>query len=318
MEIGFNGSHVGPSSSVEIDPVFNAWKTIELPVVYGGDTIRIVTDRPNLLFKWYVNDIFIKNIPWGWDQNAPSQVVDSNWTVIGSSEISTNLEVIYTGLNPENIKNYKFDFSGSLLNHQGVASLSLSIHSPDLSVEYLGWQIGSAYPYVSNHLYFNTTDSTALAVGLNYVASSNVTMLKSSDIGITVQPFNANTTTAGTSTDTPTILTANSGSPTASNQCTLQNDNTIAFTAEIVARDIGNGDSARWEAKGLIKRGANASTTTLVGTPTIAMTHNSAGAATWVIALSADTTNGALAITATGENGKTIKWLAKISTTSVM
>lgn len=120
---------------------------------------------------------------------------------------------------------------------------------------------------------------------------------------------------------TPSILLADgTAALSASNQCTLQNNNAIAFNVEIVARDTATGSCARWEAKGLIKRGANASTTALVGVPTITLTHNDA--VTWAvvgaIALTADTTNGALAITVTGAVATTIKWLAKIETVEVV
>lgn len=125
-----------------------------------------------------------------------------------------------------------------------------------------------------------------------------------------------------TTNATPTVLisglyTVAVGS---NNQCVLQNNNAIAFNVEIVARDTATGSCARWEAKGLIKRGANASTTALVGAPTITLTHNDAvaWAVVGAIALTADTTNGALAITVTGAVATTIHWMAKIETTEVI
>jgi hypothetical protein len=39
-----------------------------------------------------------------------------------------------------------------------------------------------------------------------------------------------------------------------------------------------------------------------------------AGAAAWAVALAADATNGALAVTVTGEDGKTINWIARVET----
>ena len=116
------------------------------------------------------------------------------------------------------------------------------------------------------------------------------------------------------------LLNSITGTASTANQCTLQNNNAIAFNIEIVARNTANGATGRWEAKGLIKRGANASTTALVGTPTITLTHGDAEAwiAVGAIAITADTTYGALAITVTGAAATTIHWLAKILTTEVI
>jgi hypothetical protein len=124
-----------------------------------------------------------------------------------------------------------------------------------------------------------------------------------------------------TTTDaTATVLKTDTNTLASSNQCTLQNNNAIAFTVEVVARNTVTGMTGRWEAKGLIKRGANASTTALVGTPTVTLTNGDAEA--WIvagaIAITADTTYGALAITATGAVSTTIHWLTKILTTEVI
>jgi hypothetical protein len=119
---------------------------------------------------------------------------------------------------------------------------------------------------------------------------------------------------------TATVLKSDANVLSSSNICTLQNNNAIAFTVEVVARNTSTGMTGRWEAKGLIKRGANASSTALVGTPTVTLTNgdNEAWIAAGAIAITADTTNGALAITATGASSTTIHWLAKILTTEVL
>jgi hypothetical protein len=119
---------------------------------------------------------------------------------------------------------------------------------------------------------------------------------------------------------TATVLKADTNAVSASNQCTLQNNNAMSFTIEVVARNTGTGMAGRWETKGLIKRGANASATALVGTPTITLANGDAEAwiAVGAIAITADTTNGALAVTVTGAASTTIHWLAKILTTEVV
>jgi hypothetical protein len=119
---------------------------------------------------------------------------------------------------------------------------------------------------------------------------------------------------------TATVLKSDTNATSASNQCTLQNNNAMSFTIEVVARNTSTGMTGRWEAKGLIKRGANASSTALVGTPTVTLTNgdNEAWIAAGAIAITADTTYGALAVTATGAASTTIHWLAKILTTEVI
>jgi hypothetical protein len=123
-------------------------------------------------------------------------------------------------------------------------------------------------------------------------------------------------TTDGTSL----ALTSEGNTANSTNQCTLQNNNAIAFTVEVVARNTSTGMTGRWETKGLIKRGANASTTALVGTPTVTLTNgdNEAWIVAGAITITADTTNGALAITATGAASTTIHWLAKILSTEII
>ena len=68
-----------------------------------------------------------------------------------------------------------------------------------------------------------------------------------------------------------------------------------------------------WEFKGCIRREANASTTTLVSS-----TIDEFSAPTgWSIALSADTTNGGLAVTVTGAASTNIRWVATVHTSEV-
>jgi len=85
----------------------------------------------------------------------------------------------------------------------------------------------------------------------------------------------------------------------------------------VIAGVTGGGDTARWTINGAIKRGAAAASTALVGTPTVTMTHNNAGAAAWTVAVTADTTNGALAVTVTGAAATTIRWVCRINTTEM-
>jgi hypothetical protein len=114
---------------------------------------------------------------------------------------------------------------------------------------------------------------------------------------------------------TATRLTSDASSTGSTvNQVIMPNNSAYFFTGEVVAGVTGGGNTKGWTIEGVIKRGANAAATALVGTPTVTSTYADAGASTWTIALSADTTNGGLAVTFTGQAATTIRTVAKIST----
>jgi hypothetical protein len=113
---------------------------------------------------------------------------------------------------------------------------------------------------------------------------------------------------------TATRLTSDVNSAGIVNQVILPNNSAYFFTGEVVAGVTGGGNTKGWTIEGVIKRGANAASTALVGTPTVTSTYADAGASTWVIAVTADTTNGGLAVTFTGQASTTIRTVAKIST----
>lgn len=121
-----------------------------------------------------------------------------------------------------------------------------------------------------------------------------------------------------TANGTATVLTATNSAPSSTNILNLPNNATYAFKGIVVAKDDSTLDSAMWEVIALMKRGSNASTTALVGTPTITKVFADAGASTWSIALTADTTNGGGIITVTGEASKTIRWVTNIDSAEVI
>lgn len=120
-----------------------------------------------------------------------------------------------------------------------------------------------------------------------------------------------------TTTATAAVATSDASSAGATNQIVLPNTSAFKFHGDVVARD-SSGNAASWAIKGLIKRGANAAATALVGTPTVSQDFADAGASSWVVAISADTTNGALAVTVTGAASTSIKWVADIETVEVV
>jgi hypothetical protein len=116
---------------------------------------------------------------------------------------------------------------------------------------------------------------------------------------------------------TPTVLVSDAAAATTNNQVILPNNSAYAFRGTVIANVTGGGNTKAWAIEGAIKRGANAASTALVGTPTVTSSFADAGASTWVIAVTADTTNGGLAITFTGQAGTTIRCVAKLETTEV-
>jgi len=116
---------------------------------------------------------------------------------------------------------------------------------------------------------------------------------------------------------TATVLCSDSSAASGTNQVILPNNSAYTFKGTLIANVTGGGDTSSWEFRGAIKRGANAASTTLVGTPRIDNIGYDAGATLWSFTLTADTTNGGLAVTVTGLAGTTIRWVAKIETTEV-
>jgi hypothetical protein len=85
----------------------------------------------------------------------------------------------------------------------------------------------------------------------------------------------------------------------------------------VVSGKTAAGDTKGWTIEGVIKRGANAASTALVGVPTVTSTYADLGAATWDIAVTADTTNGGLKVTFTGQAATTIRTVCQIRTTEM-
>lgn len=120
-----------------------------------------------------------------------------------------------------------------------------------------------------------------------------------------------------TANATATRITANASAASASNQLTLRASSVFRVRGTVVARNTTTNDCKEWTFEALIKRGASAAATAIVGTPSITSTFADASTASWGIAVTADTTNGALAITATGAASTSIRWTAVVHSIEV-
>jgi hypothetical protein len=116
---------------------------------------------------------------------------------------------------------------------------------------------------------------------------------------------------------TATALTSDTSAAGTTNQVILPNNSAYYFKGSCIANVTGAANGAAWSFEGAIMRGANAASTVLIDTPSINRVAASAGATTWAIALTADTTNGGLTVTVTGVAATTIRWVAKVETTEV-
>jgi hypothetical protein len=116
---------------------------------------------------------------------------------------------------------------------------------------------------------------------------------------------------ADTTDATATVLTTNNSTASTDNQIVAASDTCIMFSGTLVAMQNGAQDQGGWEIKGLLKN--DGGTTTLVSS-NIQTFDDGNG---WVVALTADNTNNALAITCTGEASHNIRWVANIQTSEV-
>ncbi len=116
---------------------------------------------------------------------------------------------------------------------------------------------------------------------------------------------------ADTTDATATVLTTDNSTAASTNQIVAASDTCITFDGTITAMQNGAQAYASWRIEGLLVN--DGGTTTLANSATTVIDNQS----DWVMALSADNTNNALAITCTGEASHNIRWVANIRTTEV-
>ena len=110
---------------------------------------------------------------------------------------------------------------------------------------------------------------------------------------------------------TAEAMTTNNSTAAATNQIVAASDTCITFSGTIVAMQNGAQSYGSWEIKGLL---VNDGGTTTLANSAITVIQN---ASSWGLALSADNTNNALAVTVTGEASHNIRWVANIQTSEV-
>jgi hypothetical protein len=120
----------------------------------------------------------------------------------------------------------------------------------------------------------------------------------------------------GNTTDnTLTSLNAQEYFDDATNTFSLQNQSAYRFKGTIIGKKSGTTDIAAWDIDGLIVRGANAASTTLV-LSNVNVVDNTPGWGTPV--LSANTSFGSLKVQVQGAASTTIRWCVLIEGTEVI
>lgn len=155
-----------------------------------------------------------------------------------------------------------------------------------------------------------------ISSGTNWKLEQTPAGPTSGSVGLT--NFNSRVISRATTTSaTVTVLTFDGAAPTAANQLVLPNNSTFTFSILVAARRTDQiGESAGYKIEGVISRNSLAGTTVLIGTPIKTVLGETTAA--WDCDVSADLSNGGLAISATGELNKTIKWVSVCNTAEVL
>jgi hypothetical protein len=114
---------------------------------------------------------------------------------------------------------------------------------------------------------------------------------------------------------TATRLTSDNAALGAANQIILPNFGRYAGLLEVTAGAQGSLNSASWFIQVAARRGANAAATVVYGGggTAIAPTFSEGAGSAWRLDITADTTNGGIAVTVTGAVATTIIWSARFA-----
>ena len=123
----------------------------------------------------------------------------------------------------------------------------------------------------------------------------------------------------GTQTTDATVTTLRSDTSAAgtTNQLVLTSNAAYHVRGSCIANVTGGGNTKAWSFEAVVKRSVIASSTSIVGAVIKNVVAADAGAATWDITLSADTTNGAFRVQVTGQAATTIRWTCRLDSTEV-
>jgi len=268
--------------------------TSDWGVVVGGFKNTIpATGIANTIGGGYGNTI---------SSNTYGSVIGGGGTYNGSlnpNTISSSAAVIAGGINNSNSSFVGF-IGGGFNNNASGSDYATIVNGQ-------GNTANSSYSFISGG-YGGTTRGV---IGYHVFPASNAPVSTTQG----VQQASLLVLGVQTTDATATVLRSNQSAAGTTNQIILPNNSAYYFKGSIIANVTGAANGAAWDFTGAIMRGANAASTVLIGTPAINRVAATAGATAWVIALTADTTNGGLAVTVTGAASTTIRWVCKAETT---
>lgn len=230
---------------------------------------------------------------------------------LGSLSFSSNGEVVYIcvdGGAPGDANTGKW----RLLAHEQIGMLFDSMGGRN-------WYFGAQVPVVDN-IASGILPGDAVVLGGGTKALARVEYH-----GSVVQPFaNADAFAGGhqkadfgcaltTTSATPAVLTLGGDYP---DNFKIAPDSALLVEVGVVAFDLVTNDCACWKVKFGVSRAGTANPA-LIGTPTIELIGESAGAAAWDVTVAINTTKKSADVTVTGASGKTIRWTASFETTRV-
>jgi len=202
--------------------------------------------------------------------------------------------------------------TSSASGNQSFVLGGVSSNASSLNSAVIGGAINTANAEVATVMggYYGTTRSivgntVAPASASPIVSNAGVTQSALLVIGV------------ATTDATATRLRSDTNAATTTNQVILPNNSAYVFQGTCIANVTAGSTTSGWEFQGVIKRGANAASTTLVAAVTPTVIAQDVAAAAWVLAITADTTNGGIAVTVTGAAATTIRWVSRIETTEV-
>ena len=251
----------------------------------------------------------------------------TGWIVLGGAQGATSISSTVSSTVIGESANATGGYGATAIGYYAAASGVSSIATGYGATASNNYSIASGYGAAASGTYAIASGAYANASGYYATASGYLAAAVTSKLAYKANMYFA---TAGdaqagkfilmrqTLDATALVMSATNAAASTTNILILPNNGTYAFKGIVVAKDAGTLDSVMWEVSALIRRGTDASTTTVVGTPTVTKLFNDTNAANWSITLTADTTNGGGTITVTGEASKTIRWVANIDSAEVM
>lgn len=207
--------------------------------------------------------------------------------------------------------------SGTISPNTASAAASTIVGGLGNTASGFGTFIGGGGTNTANATYATVVGgvrgTTRAVVGYYALAACNVPIASVTGVSQTGLLILGRETTDATAT----ILCSDANAAGTTNQVILPNNSAYYFKGSVIANVTGAANGAAWSIEGAIMRGANAASTVLIDTPSVNRVAASSGATAWTVAVTADTTNGGIAVTVTGAAGTTIRWVAKLETTEV-